>query len=170
MTCNSVTITGLANKLCERCNTVHTAVTFIVGSFPVHFELSKRNWIVNYVSSVHSYNLDPERKEMNVYIYCRLRFSDLMKMKEDRRLRSETGLMPSWLLIGQCVMFLSSHWPPVLPPMARVSQLYCRIMSKIDYDKPHLTKTSCLQLDDSEFLLNLTCWDVRKNKITKLFR
>ena len=93
-----------------------------------------------------------------------------MKMKEDRRLRSEPGLVPTWFLIGQCVMFQSSHWPPVLPPMARVSQLYCRIMSKIDYDKPHLTKTSCLQLDDSEFLLNLTCWDVRKNKITKLFR
>ena len=79
--------------------------------------------------------------------------------------------MPSWLPIGQCGMFLSSHWPAVLPSMPRVSQLYCRIMSKIDYDKPHLTKTSCLQLDDSEFLLNLTCcWVLRKNKITKLFR
>ena len=71
-------------------------------------------------------------------------------------------------LISQYERILSSYWPPISPPMPRVSQLYCRIMSKIDYDKPHLTKTSCLQVDDSEFLLNLTCWDMRKNKIAKL--
>ena len=38
---------------------VHTAVTFIVGSFPVHFELSKRNWIVSIMFQVfiHSYTI-----------------------------------------------------------------------------------------------------------------
>ena len=67
-----------------------------------------------------------------------------------RRWSSEPGngqytmAASDWLLRSDLVLSLVS----LSLPMPHVSQSYCRIMSKIDYDKPHLTKTSCLQLDD----------------------
>ena len=105
----------------RQCN-VHTAVTFIVGSFPVHFELSKHNWIVNYVSSIHSYSLDSHRKKW-IYNCCCLTF--FWSDENVRRLRSAPGKCPvlqdsfwlvneKWfcLLIGhpshhQCLVFRS---------------------------------------------------------------